>query len=173
MSAITLHRAIHDDLDRLRDLSIASFLETYASQNTEDNMEQYVARHFSREQLSLELADPCSVFYLTVDAGRAIGYIKINFGAAQTDFREENGGEIERIYVLKEYFGRQVGKLLLDQALATVREQGKGNVWLGVWEKNLRAIAFYEKQGFRRSGTHIFRLGEDEQTDYIMRMELA
>lgn len=172
MSLISLHKAISTDLDRLRDISIATFLETYAAQNTEANMIQYVDRHFSHDQLSLELNDPRSVFYLATDADRAIGYIKINFAGAQTDFREEDGAEIERIYVLKEYFGRQVGRLLLEKALETVRDSGKRSVWLGVWENNHRAIGFYEKQGFQRSGTHVFRLGEDEQTDHVMRLEL-
>jgi ribosomal protein S18 acetylase RimI-like enzyme len=86
--------------------------------------------------------------------------------------KEENGLEIERIYVLKEYQGRKAGKLLLEKALEAAAEGNKAYVWLGVWEENTAAIGFYERYGFREFNRHVFRLGNDEQTDIMMRLAL-
>jgi len=102
----------------------------------------------------------------------AIGYLKVNAAQAQTDLHEEHSLEIERIYVLNAYHGKKVGQLLYDKALEVASHLAKTSVWLGVWEKNPRAIRFYEKNGFEAFGTHGFKMGDDEQNDILMRMHL-
>jgi ribosomal protein S18 acetylase RimI-like enzyme len=104
--------------------------------------------------------------------GKIIGYLKINFGLAQTDFKEDDSIEIERIYVLSEFHGKEVGKKLLDKALEISKEKKAKTLWLGVWEKNYKAIRFYLKNGFVEFGNHPFILGDDIQTDILMKLQL-
>ncbi|MFD2832491.1 GNAT family N-acetyltransferase [Christiangramia antarctica] len=74
--------------------------------------------------------------------------------------------------MLKEFHGKKVGKMLYDKAIELAKEKNIDNVWLGVWEENLRAIRFYEKNGFVAFDKHIFKLGNDEQTDIMMKLKL-
>jgi diamine N-acetyltransferase len=98
--------------------------------------------------------------------------LKINFGSSQTEQKDKNSLEIERIYVLKEYHGKKVGQVLYDCALKIAKEKQIEFVWLGVWEKNPRAISFYTKNGFEAFDKHVFVLGTDEQTDIMMKLTL-
>ena len=104
--------------------------------------------------------------------GEPIGYLKMNVGAAQTEQVDFDGVEIQRIYVRQAFLGKEVGKILLDHALSVARSMGALYVWLAVWEKNPRAIRFYEKNGFEAFGSHLFRLGEEDQTDIMMKRRL-
>jgi len=104
---------------------------------------------------------------------KVIGYIKINFGQAQTDIKDKKSIEIERIYVLKDFYGKKVGQILYNKALNIARQKKSEYLWLGVWEKNPRAIQFYKKNGFVEFDKHIFKLGNDEQTDIMMRLKLS
>jgi ribosomal protein S18 acetylase RimI-like enzyme len=101
-----------------------------------------------------------------------IGYLKLNFGQAQTELQDEKALEIERIYLLKEFHGKNVGQLLYDKALQIARQKNVDYVWLGVWEENRRAINFYTKNGFVEFDKHIFKLGNEEQTDKMMKLNL-
>ncbi|SMG52036.1 GNAT family N-acetyltransferase, partial [Sphingobacterium psychroaquaticum] len=101
-----------------------------------------------------------------------IGYLKINFGQSQTELKDEKALEIERIYVLKEYHGKNVGQVLYQKAMEIAKEKKADYVWLGVWEENPRAISFYKKNGFVEFDKHIFKLGDDEQTDIIMKLKM-
>ena len=101
-----------------------------------------------------------------------IGYLKINVGQAQTELKDEQALEIERIYVLQQYHGKKVGQLLFEKAIAMAHQMSKSYVWLGVWEENRRALQFYKKNGFIEFDQHIFKLGDDEQTDIMMKLQL-
>jgi ribosomal protein S18 acetylase RimI-like enzyme len=101
-----------------------------------------------------------------------IGYLKINTGQAQTELQDSQALEIERIYVLKSFHGKKVGQLLYEKAMSVAAELGVNYVWLGVWEKNARAIRFYSKNGFEPFDKHIFKLGDDVQTDIMMKKAL-
>ena len=96
----------------------------------------------------------------------------LNFGQAQTEFNDNKALEIERIYVLKEFYGKKVGQVLYDKAFDIAKQAGADYLWLGVWEENQRAINFYKKNGFVEFDKHIFKLGDDEQTDIIMKLKL-
>jgi hypothetical protein len=104
--------------------------------------------------------------------GKTIGYLKVNVGESQTEIKDKNTLEIERIYVLKEFHGKKVGQILYDKAIELAKDKNIENVWLGVWEENPRAIRFYEKNGFVAFDKHIFKLGNDEQTDIMMKLKL-
>lgn len=166
---ITTRKLTGTDLQPLQAISKATFMETFAAVNTEANMQRYLQESFSDEKLAEELNNPGSEFYFALLDQRVIGYLKINTGVAQTELKEAGGLEIERIYVLKEFHGLKVGQVLFNLAMEMARRRGFAYVWLGVWEENHRAIAFYRKNGFEAFDKHVFHLGDDAQTDLLMR----
>lgn len=135
-------------------------------------MNKYLEEGFSSEKLSDELNNKNSEFYFAALDNNVIGYLKLNFGQSQTELKDDKALEIERIYVLKEFHGKNVGQLLYDKAMQIARQINANYVWLGVWEENSRAISFYKKNGFVEFGKHIFKLGNDEQTDIMMKLQL-
>ena len=161
-----------DDLETLRDLSIQTFKETFEEVNTEEDMQKYLDENLSIEKLKTELENINSEFYFAENNDEILGYLKLNFKDAQTEKLEENHFEIERIYVLKAFLGQKIGQILFNKAIEIGREKNLEYVWLGVWEENHRAIRFYEKNGFEIFGKHDFTLGEDVQTDLLMKMKI-
>lgn len=172
MTAIKINKVTLADLVQLQEIGRQTFAETFSSTNTEENMKAYLEEGFSNAKLSAELDNPNSEFYFATLNNTVIGYLKINFGLAQTELKDDKALEIERIYVLQEFHGKKVGQLLYDQAIHLAKEKKADYVWLGVWEKNHRAIQFYTKNGFVEFDQHIFVLGDDEQTDIMMKLVL-
>lgn len=127
---------------------------------------------FSIEKLTDELNNQNSEFYFAELDNKIIGYLKLNFGQSQTELKDDKALEIERIYVLREFHGKNIGQLLYEKAIQVARQANADYVWLGVWEKNPRAINFYKKNGFIEFDKHIFKLGNDEQTDVMMKLQL-
>jgi diamine N-acetyltransferase len=169
MVPITIRKLDRSDLDMLEKISRETFQETFADSNTKENMERYLSENLNREKLGSEIANPDSSFYVAEIDTNMLGYLKINSGNAQSEKISDRSVEIERIYVCAAYHGKGVGKILLDHALAIALEKNADQVWLGVWENNLRAIAFYRKNGFEAFDQHVFMLGDDMQTDILMR----
>ena len=155
----------------LQQISRHIFLEAFSESNSEADMALYLEQGLSVAKLTAELAEPNSRFYFARVADELIGYLKLNLGGAQTELQDPNGLEIERIYVLKAFHGKQVAQELLAKAVEIAVEVNATYLWLGVWEKNDRAIRFYEKNGFVAFDTHIFKLGNDEQTDIMMKWQ--
>ncbi len=172
MGIIELARVTLKDVAQLKELSERTFSETFAALNTAANMRAYLASEFGTEKLERELADTNSAFYFAVLEKQVVGYLKVNVGSAQTELRDQNSLEVERIYVEKALHGQKVGQVLLDKAFAIARARGADQVWLGVWEANIRAIRFYEKNGFVEFAQHLFMLGADAQTDILMKAYL-
>jgi ribosomal protein S18 acetylase RimI-like enzyme len=135
-------------------------------------MKKYLEEGFSDEKLTTELNNPDSEFYFAFQENEVIGYLKINHGQSQTELKDETAMEIERIYVLKDFHGKNIGQLLFEKAIELATQKNANYIWLGVWEENPRAINFYKKNGFVEFDKHIFVLGDDEQTDIMMRLEL-
>ena len=161
-----------DDLETLRNLSIQTFMETFEEVNTEEDLQKYLLENLSIEKLKSELENPNSEFYFAENNDEILGYLKLNFKDAQTEKLEENHFEIERIYVLKRFLGQKIGQILFDKAIEIGRKKNLEYVWLGVWEENHIAIKFYEKNGFEIFGKHDFVLGEDVQTNLLMKMKI-
>ncbi len=157
------------DLPALQKLSRQTFTETFADSNTEEDMQQYLSESFSTAKLGTELGNEGSVFYGAESGNEMIGYLKVNFGDAQTELKDSEGMEIERIYVIRHFLGKKVGPMLYDKAVEMAMSKGLRYVWLGVWEENARAMSFYKKNGFVEFDRHIFKLGSDEQTDIMMK----
>ena len=158
------------DLENLQKLSIKTFRETFGEMNTEEDMQKYLDENLSEEKLKSELENPNSEFYFAENDNQILGYLKLNFGNAQTENQGNETLEIERIYVLKEFFPLKIGQVLFEKSLEIAKEKKLKFIWLGVWEENKRAIRFYEKNGFKIFGKHDFVLGNDVQTDLMMKL---
>lgn len=137
--------------------------------NSPENMRKYLENDLSTGRLLKEMATPGSRFYFAMSGEEVAGYLKLNSGDAQTDLKTADSIEIERVYVLKRFQGLGIGKFLLWKAFDIAREEGFRKIWLGVWEKNHRAIDFYLKHGFTEFGEHTFVLGDEPQRDVLMR----
>lgn len=172
MENIEIKKVTLSDIDQLQKIGRQTFYETFSASNSEENMNRYLSEDLSLEKLTTELYNKHSEFYFATLNNNVIGYLKINFGQSQTELKDDKALEIERIYVLKEFHGKKVGQTLYEQAMHIARQINANYVWLGVWEENPRAISFYKKNGFVDFGKHIFKLGNDEQTDIMMRLQL-
>lgn len=160
------------DVSALQYIGRATFIETFTESNTKENLEAYLTDKFNTNTLLQELKNPHSQFYLAYHNNICIGYLKINLNQAQTEYQHKHSLEIERIYVLKNYFGKSVGQLLFEKARQIALDNMCDFLWLGVWEKNPRAISFYTKNKLVAFDKHLFKLGDDLQTDIIMKLEL-
>lgn len=160
-------------IDQLQKIGKQTFYETFSEANSEENMKNYLEKGFSLEKLEAELTDENSAFYFATLNNEVIGYLKINFGSSQTELKDNKSLEIERIYVSKEFHGKKVGQLLYEKAIEIAKQKNCEYVWLGVWEENLRALHFYKKNGFVEFDKHIFKLGNEEQTDLMMKLKLT
>lgn len=161
------------DIEQLQAIGRQTFAETFSEQNSAENMAKYLEEAYADDKLSAELNDPNSLFYFAKLGSEVIGYLKLNFGASQTELKDNSALEIERIYVAKAFHGQKVGQLLYDKAIEVAKEKMVDYVWLGVWEENHRAIQFYTKNGFIAFDKHVFVLGNDAQTDIMMKLELT
>lgn len=173
MTSVHITKASLKDLAILQDLGRQTFYETFAPHNSEEQIRQYLTESFAEDKLTQELEHPDSQFFIAWEEGNLVGYLKVNSGEAQTELQDETSLEIERIYVKSSHHGKKVGQLLYEKALEIAVELRKKYLWLGVWEENHRAVIFYKKNGFGEFGKHIFRLGDEEQTDLMMKKMLG
>lgn len=169
MAELRIVKAGIEDVNSLQKIGRQTFYETFAQVNTEENMRKYLDEGFSTERLYKELNDPLAEIYFAKINEDVIGYLKVNTGSSQTELQGNNALEIERIYVLKDFLGKKAGQLLYEKAMEIALLKNYDFVWLGVWEENPRAIRFYEKNGFKAFDKHVFKLGDDEQTDIMMK----
>ena len=172
MNPIIIRKATISDLEIIQKISKQTFLETFEEVNTPENMENYVRENFNSAKVALEINNPESVFYLATLDNETIAYFKLNFGNAQTEIYNAQSMEIHRIYVLKEFHGKKIGQLLLNEAIKIGQESGVDSIWLGVWEENHKAIQFYSKNDFVEFDKHTFTLGNDVQTDLLMELRI-
>ena len=156
------------ELHELQDISITTFTETFQEQNSPEHLHTYLKTAYDLKQLEREIANPSSHFFFVYLNEEAAGYLKINTDDAQTETMGNDSLEVERIYVKKAFQKHGLGKLMMNKAFEIARAQQKKKIWLGVWEANENAIAFYQKKGFVQKGSHSFFMGDDEQVDLIM-----
>ncbi len=162
-----------DDAYMLADFGAKAFYDSFARDNSEENIRLYLQRAYSPEVQLKELSDPDAVFLIAEIDSEAVGYVKINLNHRDDAIQSAKTIEIERIYAAKEQIGKGVGKELMLACLQEARQRDCESIWLGVWEKNPRAIEFYKKWGFKEVGTHIFMVGNDPQRDFVMELELS
>lgn len=162
-----------DDILDLQKIYRQTFFETFSEQNSEENMRIFLDKAYSEEKLKSEIEDKESETFLAVENQKILGVLKINTGNAETESGLENSLEIQRIYILKESKGLGIGTVFMNLAEKKARELGVSFIWLGVWEKNFPAQKFFTDKGFRRFSEHAFVLGDDIQTDFLMKKELS
>lgn len=170
--SLSIRKVALQEANTLLQLAESTFRAGFEHLNDPVHFEQYMRKAFNPQKMQQELETPGSEFYFGIHEGQICGYIKLNRGAAQSDLKDQPGIELERIYVKPELQGRKIGQYLLDQAMRIGRQGRFPYIWLGVWEKNEGAIRFYSRNGFRQFGSHTFMLGDDPQTDLLMKAEL-
>ena len=170
MALFSIKKVNKTEVEQLQSLSRQTFAETFSDSNSKENMNKYLTENLSIEKLSEELNNENSHFFFIKDGERNIGYLKLNMGPSQTEMKDETALEIERIYVIQEYQGKKVGQQLYEKAIQVAKEKKAQYVWLGVWEENHKAIQFYNKNGFEVFDKHVFVLGDEKQTDLMMRL---
>lgn len=168
-----IRECVIEDLFTLRDISYKTYNDTFMHMNTPSNMKAYLEQAFDIDKLRIELLNINSTFYFLYTDDGLSGYLKLNESKTQTDIYDMQSLEIERIYVTKEFQGKGMGSILMNKAIEVANILEKSYVWLGVWEKNSKANLFYKKNGFYVISSHSFFMGEDEQTDFIMRKDLT
>lgn len=169
MNILEIHQISEADISELQQIGRQTFAETFAEHNSPENLAGYLEESFATAKLTNELNNPESRFYFAFVGSKLAGYLKINFGNAQTEGVDDSSVEIERIYVLKAFQGKKVGQKLFEKAVELARQSKCSFIWLGVWEKNYKALNFYRKNGFQEFSQHTFRIGNDEQTDFLMK----
>jgi ribosomal protein S18 acetylase RimI-like enzyme len=169
---VTIRRGNSDDANLLAELGASTFKETFAADNTEEDMTSYLALHFSVAQQAVELAHPASTFLVAEVDGQTAGYAKLHAGEPPKDIEGTKPIELVRLYVSQKWLGRGVGEALMRACVDEARTAGHETLWLGVWERNARAQAFYRKWDFRAVGEHMFQLGADMQRDILMERAL-
>ncbi|MBU5439717.1 GNAT family N-acetyltransferase [Tissierella sp. MSJ-40] len=165
---INIKKCNVEDLPKLLEISYETFNETFKNQNSPENIKAYLERAFNLKQLEKELSNISSQFFFVYLNNEVAGYLKININDAQSEEMSDESLEIERIYIKRKFQKHGLGMYLLNKAIEIAMEFNKKKIWLGVWEKNENAIAFYEKMGFVQTGSHSFYMGNEEQVDFIM-----
>ncbi|MCM3273726.1 GNAT family N-acetyltransferase [Paenibacillus elgii] len=165
---ITIKKCTLEDVRKLQEISYETYDETFKDHNSPENMNAYLERAFTLNQLEKELSHISSQFFFVYVDHEVAGYLKVNVNDAQSEEMGDESLEIERIYIKKNFQKHGLGKYLLNQAIEIAMECNKKKIWLGVWERNENAIAFYEKMGFVQTGAHSFYMGDEEQIDFIM-----
>lgn len=169
---IEIKKANLVDLESIQNIGKQSFIETFTKNNTPENIKKYLQESFNSDQLTAEISNHNSFFYLAFWENEPIGFLKVNLGDAQTESSYKNTLEIQRIYVLQAFHGKKIGQLLLDEAIKVAQQLAVDYIWLGVWEENHKALQFYTKNGFVEFDKHIFTLGDDQQTDLLMKLKI-
>ena len=170
---ITIRIATVNDAELIADISRRTFLDTFASQNTKENVDKFMKETFSKEVLMKEVGTAGNIFLLAYDGKEPVGYVRMLENNNPPDLGSIDAIEIARIYVTINSIGKGVGKALMQKCIEIATEKNVTAVWLGVWEENHRAIDFYTQWGFEKFSTHIFILGDDPQTDWLMKKTLV
>ena len=165
---LTIRHANPNDASLLAELGARTFSETFANDNAPEDIAAYLASSFNLAQQEAELADPASTFLVAEVGGAAAGYAKLHAGEPAEGIEGAQPVELVRLYVSREWLGRGVGGALMHACLDEAKQAGHETIWLGVWEQNERAKAFYRKWNFRAVGEHMFQLGSDPQRDILM-----
>ena len=174
MPDINIRQATVEDAKLLTGLAYTTFWDAFAHhpKNAPDDLNHYMRQAFSAEQIAAELADAKSIFLIAEIGGETAGYAKIIIDAIEPGITAERPVELSRLYSQQQYIGKGIGQALMDACFDRAKQEDRDVMWLGVWEYNPRAMRFYEKNGFRVVGSHVFQLGEDAQTDLLMQREL-
>lgn len=169
---ISIRFATSQDAELIADMSRQTFYETFASQNTAEDMNKFLNEQFTREALIKEVNTKDNIFLLAYDQEEPVGYARLRENNSPPSLGTTNAIELARIYATSSSIGKGVGKALMEKCIGLAEESKKDFIWLGVWEKNQRAIDFYTKWGFEKFADHDFVLGNDVQKDWLMKRKI-
>lgn len=171
---LKIRRGITADAETLAPLAVKIFNDAFAGNplNKPEDMRAYIAEAFSLEQTRRELSDENIIFFIADLAGEMVGYAKLQENSKEDCVSDDNPIELSRLYVLKDFHGQGIADRLMNECLDIAGRKNYRTMWLGVWEHNFRAQRFYEKFGFIKVGSHVFQLGSDAQTDWVMEKKL-
>lgn len=169
---LNLRQCTNLDVDILRKISRDTFIAAFEEYNDPKDFKNYIDFAFSKEKLLSELENKDATFYFVLDGETLVGYFKLNQEKAQTDINDKESFELERIYIVESHQGMKIGAWMLKKIVQLSKEKTKNYIWLGVWEHNTQAIKFYQKHGFKQFGTHPYYIGNDKQTDWLLRLDL-
>lgn len=168
MERPTIRRATVEDAAALTALAARTFADTFAAVNDPEDMRAYMDEAFTVARQAEEIVDPRSTVLLAEIGGELAGYARLVDGETPGSVTGERPVELARLYADGRYHGKGLGAALLEACFDEARRGGYRTIWLGVWERNWRALAFYRKWGFVECGSHVFVLGSDPQTDLLM-----
>jgi ribosomal protein S18 acetylase RimI-like enzyme len=174
MNSLTIRQATATDAKVLTDLAYTTFWDAFAHhpKNAPDDLNHYMRQAFSHDQIAAELQDEKCIFLIAELDGEPAGYAKLISDVIEPGINSERPIELNRLYSHQQFLGKGIGQGLMDACIERAKRENRDVMWLGVWEYNPRAKRFYEKNGFRVVGSHVFQLGEDAQTDLLMQKEL-
>jgi ribosomal protein S18 acetylase RimI-like enzyme len=167
-SGIALRRATPADAAALAAFAATAFTDTFAAQNTPEDMAAYVGQAFGEAVQRGELTDPQSTVFLAELNGEIVGYAMLREGQPPACVTDGSAIEIARLYAGSRWIGAGIGALLMQRCLVEAASRGRRTIWLGVWERNVRAIGFYQRWHFTIVGSQPFQLGSDRQNDRVM-----
>jgi diamine N-acetyltransferase len=170
---LSIRLATKEDAPMIADISRKTFYDTFAADNTKEDMDKFLSEQFTKGRLMLEVGAAENIFLLAYFDGTVAGYVKLREGKQPDAIKDKEALEIARLYVQKEFIGKGIGAALMKESLFIAKEKGKEMVWLGVWEKNNNAIQFYTRWGFQKFDECDFLLGDDQQRDWLMKKELS
>ncbi len=173
MEDVKIIYATEQDSALIAEISRETFYDTFASANSKENMDKFMNETFSNEQLKNEVGKQGNIFLLAYENDHPVGYAFLKENSNAPELVNTDCIEISRIYVRIPFIGKGIGKKLMQKCIDIAQQKMRSVLWLGVWEKNRSAIDFYEKWGFEKFSTHFFQLGDDEQTDWLMKKRLT
>jgi GNAT superfamily N-acetyltransferase len=167
-ASITTRQATPADAALLASLAATAFSDCFGADNTPENMALYMKGAFGESIQRAELADPKRTVFFAEQGGEVVGYTMLREGPVPSSVGDDDALEIERLYSVKRWIGTGVGATLMRRTIDEATVRSKRTLWLGVWERNPRAISFYLRWGFVNVGSQMFMLGHDQQTDLVM-----
>lgn len=163
-----IRKAEQSDAKPLAQLAETTFRDTFAAQNTVEDMEAHCRSSYSEQLQSREIADSESLTIVVEQDNQLIAFAKLNWKTSPSCVLGQSVGEIQRLYIDKSWHGKGIAQDVMAECFDILKARGNDVVWLGVWEHNPRAIAFYNKFDFEKVGEHVFPLGNDPQRDIIL-----
>jgi ribosomal protein S18 acetylase RimI-like enzyme len=169
---VTIRQATVDDAGALARLAKSTFIDTFVAENSKNDMDLHCTKHFSTEIQRHEILDPNCVTIIADLNGELVAFAQVRLHSPKDCVSADHPSELHRLYVSAEWHGKGIAHQTMSRALTTAAHCGADYIWLGVWEHNPKAIAFYQKYGFKIVGEHVFQMGEDPQRDLVMAIEI-
>jgi len=168
MSSFVIRHATIADAAALAQLAAHTFAETFAADNKPEDIEAHLRSAYGLAQQTAEIQDPEVTTLLAYREAALVGFAQVRRKPAPGCVNGERPVELHRFYVLRSQHGTGLGARLMQASCTAAQELGGHHIWLGVWERNARALAFYRKAGFVEVGSHVFMVGSDPQTDLVL-----